>query len=53
MGPMLPNNFTNDLDDGIQSNLTKFADDTKMGGEVDMSEGTAILHRLGQAEREG
>jgi len=44
VGPMLLI-FTNDLDDGTESTFTKFADDTKLGGEVDTREGRAIIWR--------
>ncbi|KAK4829749.1 hypothetical protein QYF61_006458 [Mycteria americana] len=40
---LLFNLFINHLDDGIDSTLIKFADDTKLGGEVDMSEWRNIL----------
>ncbi|KAK4823925.1 hypothetical protein QYF61_008311 [Mycteria americana] len=43
--PMLFNTLITDLYDGIESTLTKFTDDTKLGSEVDMSEGRAILQR--------
>ncbi|KAK4832575.1 hypothetical protein QYF61_024366 [Mycteria americana] len=44
LDPTLFNIFINDLDDGIESTVTMFADDTKLGGEVDKSEG--YLDRL-------
>lgn len=45
MGLMLFDIFINDLDDGIESILTKSADGTRLGGEVNTSEGKAILWR--------
>ena len=43
LGPHAVRRLRTDLDDGIESNLTKSADDTKLGSEVDLSEGRAIL----------
>ena len=45
LGPVLCSIFTEDISSGVKCTLSKFADDMKLCGEVNIPEGRDIIQR--------
>ena len=50
LGPLLFIIYINDLESGVKSRISKFADDIKLGGKVDSRGGGDQIHKCSNGE---
>ena len=53
LDPVLFNIFVGDMDSGIKCTLSRFGDDTKVNGAVDMLEGRDVIQMLSRKDLRG